>query len=109
MKSVLPVVAAACAGWLCAAGVFAKPPARPAPPPATHSRSQHLSLEQAVQQVQKQTHGHILAADSVARGHNNVYRIKVLTPKGKVKVMQLHSNQKPQPRTRGRDSDQGGH
>jgi hypothetical protein len=66
-------------------------------------------LEQAVKQVQQQTRGHILAADTVSRGRTNVYRIKVLTPKGKVQVMQLHSNPQPQGRSNKTRSDQGGH
>jgi hypothetical protein len=84
------------------------PPPQP-PPPAAAPAPHHLSLEQAVRQVQHQTHGHILAADSVARGHNKVYRIKVLTPKGAVKVMQLHSNPRPKSSAGPHDSGQGGH
>lgn len=90
----------------CATGVSAAPPrsAAPAPPP------QHpASLEQAVRQVQHQTRGHILAADTVSRGQTNVYRIKVLTPQGKVQVMQLHSNPPAQGHSSKSKSDQGGH
>lgn len=106
MKSPLLAAAAVCA--LCAATAFARPPAHPTPPPSTprHVR-RPLSLEQAVKQVQHQTHGHILAADSVARGRNQVYRIKVLKPNGQVKVVQLHSNQHE--RRAGPPPDHGGH
>ena len=87
-------------------------PAAPLPPhPST--------LEQAVKQVQRQTHGHILAADTVPRGKANVYRIKVLTPQGQVRVVQMRSNGRTQsdPGRSGSDkssseqngSDQGGH
>ncbi|MGH8190395.1 MAG: PepSY domain-containing protein [Rhodanobacteraceae bacterium] len=71
---------------LCAAGAFAR---KPPPPPATPPRPS--SLEQAVKQVQHQTRGHILAADTIQRGQAKVYRVKVLTPKGQVRVMQLRS------------------
>jgi hypothetical protein len=94
------------AGALMAGAVAAsaKPP-RSAPPPASHP----ASLEQAVRQVQHQTRGHILAADTVSRGQTNVYRIKVLTPQGKVQVMQLHSSPPAQGRSSKSRSDQGGH
>ncbi|MBS0431683.1 MAG: hypothetical protein JSS21_04670 [Proteobacteria bacterium] len=76
------------AAVLCA-GAFAAPPK---PPPANR---EHLTLEGAVQQVQQQTDGRILAADSIPSGRNKLYRIKVLTPEGRVRVMQLHSNDPP--------------
>jgi len=82
-------------------GVFAAPPK--APPNAR----EHLTLENAVQQVQQQTDGRILAADSIPSGRNKLYRIKVLTPEGHVRVMQLHSNDPPAKDNK-RDSS-GGH
>jgi hypothetical protein len=89
-----------------ATGAFAAPPrsartSASVPHPAT--------LEQAVRQVQHQTRGHILAADTVSRGQSNLYRIKVLTPQGKVQVMQLHSSPPAQGRSSKSKSDQGGH
>lgn len=90
---------------VCAAAAFAaKPPPSvpPAPPrPAT--------LEQAVKQVQHQTRGHILAADTIQHGQAKVYRVKVLTPQGQVRVMQLRSKPRSQSRQDRSDSDQGGH
>ena len=86
----------------CVAVAWAAPP-HPATPPPHHP----ASLEQAVKQVQHQTHGHILAADTVSRGRTQVYRIKVLKPDGKVQVMQLNS--KPRPQGHPTESDQGGH
>ena len=111
MKYSLISAAAASALCLCTMLASARPPEHPAPPPpsAPAPAPHHLSLEQAVKQVQHQTNGHILAADSVARGHNKVYRIKVLTPKGAVKVMQLHSNPRPKASAGPHDSGQGGH
>lgn len=90
----------------CAAGALAAPP-RHAPPPEPPARP--ASLEQAVKQVQHDTRGHILAADTVSRGRTQVYRIKVLRPDGKVQVMQLHSNPRAPGRAGPPDSDQGGH
>jgi Spy/CpxP family protein refolding chaperone len=90
----------------CAIGASAAPPrSAAAPPPPAHP----ASLEQAVRQVQHQTRGHILAADTVSRGQTNVYRIKVLTPQGKVQVMQLHSSPPARSHSNKPRSDQGGH
>lgn len=91
----------------CASLALAAPPRqRPASPPP--SASHPANLEQAVKQVQHQTRGHILAADTVSRGQTSVYRIKVLTPQGKVQVMQLHSSPAPHGRSGKSDPDQGG-
>jgi hypothetical protein len=90
----------------CALGASAKPPRSAPPPPAV---AHPASLEQAVRQVQHETRGHILAADTVSRGPTNVYRIKVLTPQGKVQVMQLHSSPQAQNHSSKSRSDQGGH
>ena len=66
-----------------------------APPGKPQNGHQQMSLEGAVQHVQQQTNGRILAADSISNGRNKLYRIKVLTPDGHVRVMQLHSNDTP--------------
>jgi hypothetical protein len=52
---------------------------------------QPLTLEQAVAKVQKQTGGKVLAADTQRRGHTIEYRIKVLTPKGHVRVVPVRT------------------
>jgi hypothetical protein len=90
---------------LCATAAFARkpPPAPPSPPPRP------ASLEQAVKEVQHQTRGHILAADTIQHGQGKVYRVKVLTPQGQVRVMQLRSRPRSQSRQDLSDSDQGGH
>lgn len=100
--------ALACTLLACTSMAFARKP--PQPPPSAPSSSQPQSLEQAVRQVQHRTHGHILAADQVSRGKTNVYRIKVLTPQGQVRVVQMHSHARKPPKSSGKpDSDQGGH
>lgn len=88
---------------------WAAPPRSAAPPPPPAPLSHPATLEQAVKQVQHQTSGHILAADTVSRGRTQVYRIKVLKPDGKVQVMQLNSNPRQQGHSNRSDSDQGGH
>jgi uncharacterized membrane protein YkoI len=48
-----------------------------------------LTLDQAVRKVQRETGGRILAADAVLSAGGPVYRIKVLLPSGRVKVIQV--------------------
>ncbi len=51
-----------------------------------------MTLEQAVQKVQRETGGKILSAGRLRLGrHELLYRIKVLTPKGVVKVIQVRT------------------
>lgn len=93
------------AALLVGAGVAG---ARGAPPPKQQQNShEQLSLERAVQQVQQQTNGRILAADSISNGRSKLYRIKVLTPDGHVRVMQLHSNDGSPERERKKDGSGG--
>lgn len=89
--------------WLCATTAFARKPPPPQPPPKP------ASLEQAVRQVQHRTGGHILAADTIQHGQAKVYRVKVLTPQGQVRVMQLRSKPRSQNRQDLSDSERGGH
>ena len=66
--------------------------------PVTHSglgntlrlaAKQGMSLEQAVAQVQRDTNGRILTAETVARNGQRVHRIKVLLPNGNVRVVHV--------------------
>lgn len=45
------------------------------------------SLNEAVQQVQRETGGRVLSADTVNQGGRSVHRIKVLLPSGHVRVV----------------------
>jgi hypothetical protein len=68
--------------WL---GLAVQPAANP---PKPHK----LTLEQAVQQVQRDTGGRVLSADSVRSGRSSKYRIKVLTEDGRVRVVEVDSD-----------------
>lgn len=46
-----------------------------------------VSLNQAVQQVQRDTGGRVLSAETVGQGNRRVHRIKVLLPSGRVRVV----------------------
>jgi hypothetical protein len=48
-------------------------------------RAQDITLEQAVERVQKDTDGRVLAAEEIDVGKRKVYRIKVLTREGSVR------------------------
>ncbi len=46
-----------------------------------------ISLQDAVDRVQRETGGKILSAETVQQGRASVYRIKVLTREGRVQVV----------------------
>lgn len=48
-----------------------------------------MSLNQAVQQVQRETGGRVLSAETINQDGRSVHRIKVLTPSGQVRVMTI--------------------
>lgn len=48
-----------------------------------------VSLNEAVQQVQRETGGRVLSADTVSQGGRAVHRIKVLTPSGQVRIVTI--------------------
>ncbi|HVB84661.1 MAG TPA: hypothetical protein VND63_07280 [Rhodanobacteraceae bacterium] len=52
------------------------------------------TLEQAVEQVQRASGGKVLKADSVRVGRYVIYRIKMLTPDGHVRVVQVRTEPK---------------
>ena len=48
---------------------------------------QAVSLNEAVQQVQRETGGRVLSADTINQDGRMVHRIKLLTPAGQVRVV----------------------
>jgi hypothetical protein len=77
--------AAFCLMLMAVAAMAATPPAPPKAAPSP------LTLEQAVAQVQSQTHGAVLQADARQLGRVTEYRIKVLTPDGHVRVVPVRT------------------
>ena len=53
------------------------------------SQPPKLKLHDAIEQVRHDTGGRILSAETVGHGRNQVYRIKVLTQAGVVRVVQV--------------------
>ncbi len=61
----------------------------------TRAKPTELSLGEAVSQVQRETRGQVLSAESRRWDRRTEYRIKVLTPQGHVKVMTILANARP--------------
>lgn len=61
----------------------------PAASAQVRAKSTDLSLGEAVNQVQQQTNGQVLSAESRRWDRRTEYRIKVLTPQGHVRVMTI--------------------
>jgi uncharacterized membrane protein YkoI len=53
-----------------------------------------VSLNEAVQQVKRETGGRVLSAETVNQGGRTVHRIKVLTPSGQVRVVVIDAQSK---------------
>ncbi|MGA9341346.1 MAG: PepSY domain-containing protein [Rhodanobacteraceae bacterium] len=60
---------------------------------ATLSQAREVSLQDAVARVQQQTNGKVLGVQTLKLGKRKVYRIKVLTPDGKVQVVQISAEE----------------
>jgi len=47
------------------------------------------SLQEAIARVERDTHGKVLSAETKHNGRSTVYRIKVLTREGQVRVVEV--------------------
>jgi|GEM_PF-1699012 len=72
------------AGLLAMTGLRAQDESPPAPPVAPHERSE---LPESVLRAERQTGGEVLRAERMQRDGRDVYRLKVLTPDGRVRIM----------------------
>lgn len=63
--------------------------------PAAQARDAADSLQHAIELVQQETSGRVLSADTVRAGPRELYRIKVLTPDGRVRVVTKSSRGGP--------------
>jgi uncharacterized membrane protein YkoI len=75
MECMKPILASSflCIAMLASAGVVAA----------------NLTLQEAVARVERETHGKVLSAETKHNGHQTVYRIKVLTRDGQVRVIEV--------------------
>ncbi len=53
------------------------------------AEAQTRTLQQAVAEVESQTGGKILSAETIRVGKQVIYRIKVLTPEGRIQIFQI--------------------
>ncbi len=54
-------------------------------------KSSGVSLDQAAEQVRRQTGGRILSAETVTKNGRRVHRIKVLTPDHRVVIREINA------------------
>lgn len=73
-------------------GVWAQSAANDPPPKAKEARA---SLPESVRRVERQTGGEVLRAEPMQRDGREVYRLKVLTSDGRVRVMQDDPDARP--------------
>jgi uncharacterized membrane protein YkoI len=57
--------------------------------PDTAAAQRAISVRDAVERVQRETGGRILSAETVQIGRQRIYRVKVLTPDGRVRVISV--------------------
>jgi hypothetical protein len=55
--------------------------------------AREISVQEAVDQVQRETDGKVLSVQTMERNKRKIYHIKVLTRDGQVKVFQIRANQ----------------
>jgi hypothetical protein len=56
---------------------------------AAGSACASVTLQDAIAKVERETHGKVLSAETKGSGRSAVYRIKVLTRDGQVKVIEV--------------------
>ncbi len=52
-----------------------------------------ITLQQAIEKVERDTRGKVLSAETKHFGRHTIYRIKVLTPDGQVRVIEVPAEQ----------------
>lgn len=60
---------------------------------ALNVQASEVQLQEAVDRVQQETHGKVLSVQTMQLGKRKIYRIKVLTPEGQVRVIQIKADE----------------
>ena len=60
---------------------------------AANAQARELTAQEAVAKVQQETSGKVLSVQTLMQGKRKVYRIKVLTLDGQVRVVQVPAEQ----------------
>ena len=67
------------------------------PPPASSQRGSHEAggndLPASVRRIQRETGGEVLKAQPIQRDGREVYRVKVLTPQGRIRIVEDDATQ----------------
>ncbi|MEO7478235.1 MAG: hypothetical protein ABIT64_03270 [Lysobacteraceae bacterium] len=67
------------------------------PPPAAAQRGSHDAsrddLPASVRRIQRETGGEVLKAQPIQRDGREVYRVKILTPQGRIRIVEDDSKQ----------------
>jgi len=66
-------------------------------PPPQHSGWRDSGLPASVRRVQRQTGGEVLRAQPIERDGREIYRVKVLTPQGRIRVVEDAPQGEPAP------------
>lgn len=83
---------------LSAAALLALPALAQQPDP--RAREARNDAAESVRRAERETGGDVLRAEPMQRGGREVYRIKVLTPEGRVRVMQDDPRERREQRER---------
>ena len=57
------------------------------------SHAAEISAQEAIDRVQQETGGKVLNVQTLRMGKRKIYRIKVLTPNGQVRVIEVQADQ----------------
>jgi hypothetical protein len=79
----------------------------PSAPPERGRKEQREELPDSVRRVERETGGEVLRAEPMQRDGHEVYRFKVLTSDGRVRVMQDDPNTRRDDRRHDRSEDAG--
>jgi uncharacterized membrane protein YkoI len=60
---------------------------------STAAMGKEITLQQAVEQVQRETSAKVLSVQTLRIGKRKIYRIKILTTGGQVRVLEINADQ----------------
>jgi uncharacterized membrane protein YkoI len=60
---------------------------------ASFAQASEISVQEAVDRVQQETGGKVLSVQTLRLGKRKIFRIKVLTPSGQVRVIEVQADQ----------------
>lgn len=55
--------------------------------------AKEITVQQAVEQVQRETDAKVLSVQTLRIGKRKIFRIKILTPSGQVRVLEIKADQ----------------